>query len=245
MYTSDTERVIPRRRGKLGNILLQVLLVLLVLFFIAQYAFAEIFPDFIRELSDLLNMGLLIPIFGIPILFAFYSNWAQRRRWTALADEMGLKIEQKSRWAFPSISGTYRAHQVEISRHNERRGNNQVTYTDFSIRLNLEAKETLTIQGRKITHLNREKTGDEEIDKKLTISTSSKRLLQRLLNTRRFRLGLLQLGENARSRVLTLDGKTLHYRERGQISDTEYLQAALAFLVDLSNTIEGFAQVGI
>ncbi len=245
MFPTDAERIIPRRRGSLGQFIMRGFQVILVLLFLAYFAFAEIFPEFFEQFPRLIETGLWIPIIVIPILFVIYTRWSHHRKWAALADEMGLTLEQKKRGAFPTIMGTYRAHRVEISKHVEGGGQQQVSFTDILVNLNFETRETLTIQSKKITDLNREKTGIEEIDKKLTVVSSSKRLVQRVLNTRRLCLGLLQLGENSRTRRLMLNGKTLHYRERGDIGDKEYLRAALVFLVDLSNVIEGFAQMGL
>ncbi len=67
---------------------------------------------------------------------------------------------------------------------------------------------------------NQDKIGDEEFDKKYTTQTTNQRLIDTILRTRRLRLGLLQLGERARTRTLTLNQNTLTYIESGETSDT-------------------------
>jgi hypothetical protein len=108
------------------------------------------------------------------------------------------------------------------------------------INLNEPAQQTLSVKKRALISVNRELTGDEEIDKKLTIKTTSAALLRRLISTTRLRQGLLELGERARSKELSLSRKTLHYIELGQISDTEYIQAVLIYLIDLTSLVERF-----
>ena len=160
------------------------------------------------------------------------------------AEEMGLPVEKKSWFSSPIIKGTYRGHRITIADTSESRGRSRVHFTNFMMNLNTPTTSSFTIKKRSITHVNRELTNDEVVDKKLTIKINSKMLLQQILKTRRLRQGLLELGERSRTRDLYLNGKTLHYKEGGQVSDPVYLQAVLNYMVEMIKLIERVERIG-
>ena len=244
MFSVDMDRVIPRRRINWVGILLQVLLIVFLLLYFA----VAIFEYGDSELFNLVNR-YYIPIFlvlflGFPLVVSLYTRWDQRRKWNQLAEEMGLHIEQASRLAFPEINGTHRGHRISITQTSERRGRSRVYFTNFTIQLSIPASANFVIQKRSLTHINRELTGDEELDKKLTVKISSKRLLQQILKTKRLRQGLLELGERSRTKKMTLLEKNLIYTESGQIRDNDYMRAVLTYLVELASLIERSEQIG-
>lgn len=153
-------------------------------------------------------------------------------------------MEKKSWVSSPVIQGTYRGHQITIADTNESRGRSREHFTNFMMTLNTPTTSTFTIKKRSITHANRELTNDEEVDKKLTIKINFKMLLEQILKTRRLRQGLLELGERSRTRDLYLNGKVLHYKESGQVSDPEYMQAVLNYMIDLIKLAERVEQIG-
>jgi hypothetical protein len=198
-----------------------------------------------RDLLESYFLLIFLAIFiGLPLIVGVFTRWDQQRKWNQLAEEMGLKIEQKSRFAFPTITGTHRGHRVSISQITQRRGRNRAYFTSFTIELIVSPRVNFAIQKRSLTHINRELTSDEEIDKRLTIKISSKRLLQQILQSSRIRQGLLELGERARTKNLVLQDKTLVYLENGQIRDTEYLRSVLVYLVELATLVERGEQIG-
>lgn len=249
--TQDNERIIPRKRFNIFNSLLQGFIFLIVLIFIVGPLAAVYIPDLGGVMDGLMQIldGNSFYLFFIVMLLLFggfnlFSRWMQRTRWMALAEILGLQFEQKYLWNSPSLRGTHRAHQIAITETSKRSGRNRVYYTNFVIGLTSPTEHSLQIAKRGLTDFNRPKTGDDEFDKYLTTASSSERLIQRILRTRRLRLGILQLGERSRVRSLALSRDTMAYVEFGKLQDTEYMQAALTFLVELTNTIESMEQFG-
>jgi len=243
MYSSDTERVIPRQRINFVNLITEGLIFLFVIFFLGQLILGA------NRLGRLASFesALFILFVVFIILSGFISlgvRWIQRRMWSAFADEMGLKTEQKSWFSIPKIRGTYRGYRISIADSTERNGRNAVHFTNFVLDLNTPSRNSFTIQKRNFTHFNRELTNDPGVDKKLTVKISSKKLLQQMLKTRRMRQGLLELGDRARTKVLYLNGKSLLYKERSQVNDREYIQAVLNYLIELAKLIEREEQIG-
>ena len=243
MYLSDTERVIPRQRINIVNLITQGLLLLFVILFLAQLILGTNQLEWLASFESALFILFVVFI----ILSGFISlgvRWIQSRTWDAFADEMGFQTEQKNWFSIPKIHGTYRGHRITMADSTEKTGRNTVHFTNFILDLNTSSQSSFTIQKRSLTHFNRELTNDAGVDKKLTVKISSKKLLQQMLKTRRVRQGLLELGERARTRALFLNGKTLHYKERGQISDREYIQAVLNYLIELAKLIQREEQIG-
>lgn len=243
MFNRDYERVIPRQRINIGNLITQGLLLLFVILFAAQLILGENQLEWLGSFETTVIV-LFAVFFVITGLVSLVVRWNQRRRWQSFAEAMGFQTEQKTSFSIPKIRGTYRGYRISISDSTEKQGRNTIHYTNFIMELNIPSQSSFTIEKRSITHIRRELTQDEEIDKKLTVKTSSNRLLQQILKTRRVRQGLLELGERAGSKALYLNSKTLHYKERGQISDTEYLQAVLSYMIELAKLVERMEQVG-
>jgi len=243
MFSSDSDRVIPRQRIKFGNIIIQFLLLLFVILFLSQMIFDTNDISWFADLGDYLVI-LFVGFFVLTSLIGSANRWFQFRRWTIFAEEMGLTVEKKSWFSSPVILGTYRGHQMTIADTSESRGRSREHFTNFMLNLNTPTTSTFTVKKRSITHANRELTNDEEVDKKLTIKINSKMLLQQILKTGRLRQGLLELGERSRTRDLYLNGKILHYKESGQVSDPAYLQAVLSYMIEMIKLIERVERIG-
>lgn len=244
MFSPDTERVIPRPRIKFASLILQTLFVVLFILVLVWVIFE---PDRFRQIGNVESFILYIflAFFILTALVGLVNRWNQQRMWKIFAEEMGFQVEQKNRFTTPVIKGTYRGHPVTIKASVERQGRNQIHYTNFMVQLNNPHRSTFTIKKRRLTHLKREPTGDGEIDRKLTIKISSDRLLQQILKSHRLRQGLLELGERARTRDLFFNGKTLHYKERGQITDLEYMRAVIGYMIEMTKLIERMEQIGM
>ena len=240
MFSSDSDRVIPRQRIKFGNIIIQFSLLVFVILFFRQIIFDSNATDWLAE-----NLVILfVAFFVLTSLIGSVNRWFQFRRRTTFAAEMGLPVEKKSLFSSPVIQGTYRGHQLTIADTSESRGRSREHFTNFLMTLNTPTTSTFTIKKRSITHANRELTNDEEVDKKLTIKINSNKLLQQILKTRRLRQGLLELGERSRTKDLYLNGKVLHYKESGQVTDPVYLQAVLNYMVEMIKLIERVERIG-
>jgi hypothetical protein len=243
MFSSDSDRIIPRQRIKFGNIIIQLLLLVFVILFFSQMIFDSDATKWFEDISEYLII-LFVAFFVLTSLIGSVIRWFQFRRRTNFAAELGLPVEKKGWFSSPVIQGTYRGHQLTIADTSESRGRSREHFTNFLMNLNTPTTSTFTIKKRSITHANRELTNDEELDKKLTIKTNSKRLLQQILKTRRLRQGLLELGERSRTKDLYLNGKVLHYKESGQVSDPMYLQAVLNYMVEMIKLIERVERIG-
>ena len=244
MFSSDSDRVIPRQRLKIGNLIIVPFLLygFLFLFFI----YLAVDTNTTTQIEDLVvYFVIFFIVFSVILnLILFVNRWFLFRRRTIFAEEIGLPVEKKNWFSSPEIKGTYRGHRITIADSSESLGRSRVHFTNFMINLNTPTRSSFTIKKRSITHANRELTNDQEVDRKLTIKINSKMLLQQILKTRRLRQGLLELGERSRTRDLYLNGKTLHYKESGQVSDPEYMQAVLNYMVEMIKLIERVERIG-
>lgn len=239
--TDNSDRVIPRKRASLIASLIQALLVIVVLAFSGLVIAADFNQEFISRWE-----GWFAPFIGVIVVGSLAAsilrNRQQRKRWETLAEEMGFKVEQAKQRDFPVIQGTYRGHKIAIRQTSKQRGNNKEYFTIFACAINFPADFILTVEKRNLLNLSRKLTGDEEIDRKLTIKSSSDRLTQRLLNTPHMRQGLLELGEKAATKQLTVDKNVVQYLEKSQISDTEYMKAVLIYLVDVAVMVDNLGR---
>jgi hypothetical protein len=234
----DTERIIPRKRIDFLKIGTNALAVTFVLLYISFDIFADMLPTIPQLNYETLIIILLVLIFVMPLSINMFSKWLQSQKWRALADEIGFQTKQDNRVSMPALHGTLRGHQIKVSQTAERRGRSRVFFTQYEVTLAERVSSSFKMQKRRFTSFNQEKTGDEEFDKKYTTSTTDERLVNNILRTRRLRLGLLQLGERARTRTLTLNHTTLTYIESGETADTEYIKAVMGFLSEMAHIIE-------
>ncbi len=244
MFSDDTERIIPRKRPNYTQIAIQVVIILMLFSYLAVPLLLSEQIDRNPQIEAIwlpaVFIGTMVAILGATWL----ETWLLRRTWAALAEDMGFRYSPPLKGSKPTIQGSYRSHRFEITQTTVKQGRNQTHYTNFAIPLNGTVSTTFKVQAKRLTHFNRDVTGDDEIDRKLTISTNSKKLLENLLRTQRIRLGLLQLRDGNRRLQLTMDKTTLYYTMLGRITDREYLVAVLAFLVQLAGATERFEQIG-
>lgn len=243
MFPSDEERIVPKKRIAVINILTQVFIALFLLTFFGLLFFEDFAPEITEFAFNYLIWIYIVGLVGIPLVFGLFSRWIQAGKWQTLAEELGLQTTQSNRWTLPTLQGTYRGHRVSISQTTQRRGRSRVYFTNYEVTLNTPIKATFLIEKRSLTHFNRNQIGDEAFDKKLSTQASSEELIRQLLRTRRLRLGIMQLGERARSRKLALNGKILTYVEGGQTTDIEYMRAVLNLLAELAHAIERMEQL--
>ena len=243
MFSSDEERIIPKKRVSVAGILTQVILAV----FLLSYFALLFFENALQEITQF-SLTYLLPIFlivliGIPLASTIYGLWIQRSKWQALAEELGFQVHQPKRWSLATLQGTYRGHRFSISQTSESRGRSRVYFTNYVVTLNASSKASFEIQKRSFTHFNRNRIGDEAFDKKFSTRTSSQELIGQILRTSRLRLGIMQLDERARTRNLTLKSDTLSYVESGKTSDTEYMRAVIGLLAELAHAIERMEQM--
>jgi len=240
MFSSDSNRVIPRQRSKLGNLIILPFLLYgsVSLFFFLFFVGGEDTNTTTRITDLVILFVIFFIVFSIFFnLILFADRWFKFQRWIIFAEERGLPVEKKSWFSTPVIQGTYRGYQISIADSCESLGHRGKHFTNFMMTLNTPTKSTFAIKKRGITRANRELTRDEEVDKKLTVEINSKILLQQILKTRRVRQGLLELGERASTRALYLNGKILHYKESDLVSTSEYIEAVLNYMIDMINLI--------
>lgn len=244
MFSENNERIIPRRRPNFAQIFLQAFYILVVLVIVIGPFFPSSLLDRFFSWGDNVFLVLIV-LFIIPTAgVAWFESWNLRRNWSDMAENMGFTLEPKTDKKNITLSGRYRSHSFEITQYTQRRGRSQVHYTLVTVPLNSEVSTTLAVRNKNLTDFNREGTGDADIDRKLTVSTNSKPLLQNLLRTRRIRLGLLQLRDGNRKLQLAMDKTTLRLTLTSRVSNQEYLRAVLTYLVEFAGAVERFEQVG-
>ena len=240
MYTSanDEERIIPRKKINFLKVGSQVLAVVFVLLYIGFDLLAEFLPALPAINYQTLIILLLVLIFVMPGGIILFGKWLQIQKWLGLADELGFQAKQANRFSLPTMHGSLRGHRITISQISERRGRSRVFFTRYHITLNEPGNESFVFKNRGIMDFNQKKIGDVEFDKRYSTTTNDERMVGNILRNRRLRLGLLQVGERARSRSLALNHDALVYVESGETSDTEYLRAVMGFLSELAQNIE-------
>lgn len=243
MFSSDEERIIPRKRANLTSLITQLVLGLFLILIFGLTLFPNQLPDFSGNFYRYVTPIFIIFLVIIPLGFGLFGQWVQHQKWKALADELGFQTEQRNRFTLPSLMGTYRGHRITISQSSQRRGRSRVYFTNYLVTLNTPSSESFEIKRRSLTHFNRNKTGDEEFDKKHSTQSSSDKLIDNIMRTRRLRLGMMQLGERSRTKTLTLNGALISYIEGGQTSHTEYMHGVINFLSELGNAIERIDQL--
>ncbi|MEJ2758124.1 MAG: hypothetical protein P8046_06525 [Anaerolineales bacterium] len=244
MFSDDSERIIPRKPINSFQTILQVVVILILIFFSMATLFLPQLPGWLSRWQSVIFPAMMIGVVVLMLGNIFYESWRVRRNWASFAEEMGFRYEPSSGGKGPSIQGNYRSHRFVLTQFTERRGRNQVHYTSFAVPLNNTLKHTLAMRPKKITDIRRELTGDDEVDRRLTISTSSKQMLQYLLRTRRIRLGMMQLAERNRGMQLHMDKTTLRLVMRGRLVDQEYLKTVLTYLTELAGAMERYEQIG-
>jgi hypothetical protein len=243
MFSSVEERIIPRKRINLTSVITQIFLGLFLLLIFGFTLFPVQLLWFSENFYSYLTPVFIIFLIFVPLGLGLFGQWVQHQKWKALADELGFQTEQRNRFTLPTLKGTYRGHRLIISQSSQRRGRSRVYFTNYLVTLNTPTSESFEIKRRSITHFNRNQTGDEEFDKKHSTQASSEKMIDKLLRTRRLRLGMMQLGERSRTKTLTLNGASISYVEGGQTADTEYMRGAINFLAELSNAIERMDQL--
>jgi hypothetical protein len=243
MFPSDIDRVIPRKRGNLIAQALRAVFFLAMVAFAGYFFFASELSEIVESLTVFLSVPLIAVLVAVPLAMVIYENWDQQRKWKALAEEMGWQVQQKHRFATPTLQGTHRGHKVTITEVTNQRGRSREYYTQYVVQLNTPVKDNFQIERRNLMHMNRYKTGDEGFDRRHSTQASSTKLIEQILGVRRLRQGLIELGENARSKALVLKGNTLGYVEGGKTSDMDYLRAATGLLSELATNVERIEQM--
>ncbi|MFN2144449.1 MAG: hypothetical protein ACK2T7_03815 [Anaerolineales bacterium] len=246
MFNSDkdNERIIPRKRIDFLKAGSQVLAVLFLLLYFGYDLLVGMLPSFPEIDYQTVIILMLVLVIAVPGVFILFGKWVQLKKWQALADEVGFQTTQSNQFTLPKLHGTLRGHRMTVWQSSERRGRNRVHFTNISVTLNERIGDSFSLKKRSLTDFNQHKIGDDEFDKRYATQTTNERLINTILRTRRLRLGLLQLGERARTRSLAFQQTTLLYIESGETSDTDYLRSVMSFLSEMAQAIERSKQFG-
>ena len=164
MFSADEERVIPRKRINLTNLITQIFLGFFLLLIFGLTIFPEQIPTISENFTSYITPIVIIFLVVIPLGFGLIGRWVQHQKWKALAEELGFQAEQPNRFTLPTLKGTYRGHRLVISQSSQRRGRSRVYFTNYLVVMNTPSTENFEIKRRSITHFNRNQTGDEEFD---------------------------------------------------------------------------------
>lgn len=236
----DSNRVIPRMKGMRGNLIFQLGFAAFILFMFIGMLLPGELGDLFYQYEDLIYFPLFILFAASAIFFSVLGNRQINKKWETLASDYSLKFEKGKGLSYPVLSGSFRGHKVRVEVSSVKRGKNRTYFTNVFVTLPQSIGHSMAISRRGLLSGRQNLIGDEELDKKLEIATSSDALLRRILANHRLRRGLLELGEPKRLKNLALSSSSIHYIETGTISDTEYLAAVLRYLTDLANMIDHF-----
>ena len=241
MTTERADRIIPNpKKGTVRNLLLNFLLVIILLC-AAQSILKSEPSQRMARLGEFFNIPFLLLLVSIPFAGTLYSFRKRVKEWHLFGASHGFQTEGGERLTPPDISGTYRGHQVcikEIMEDARLNDENTLWFMEMTIHLAPPVESSLTIKNRRKFDFMRALTGDTITDQKLITKTSSPEMLNRLLADEHIRQGLIEIGERAPAKALTIEKDTLLYRERGIVSDIIYMQAVLDFLIEVANKIQ-------
>ena len=236
----DSNRTIPKMRGSNMNAILQFGFIGIVLITFFTMLLPGEIGEFFYENEDLIFFPMFILFAIIAIAFAIYTSRRLNKSWESIASDYSLKFEPAKGMRSPTLSGSFRGHKVQVEITSVKRGKNRTYYTDFFVSFPEHIGHSLQVEKRGLLSGKQNLIGDEDLDKKYIIQTSSDALLRRILANNRLRRGLLELGEPKRFKEMAISSLTIHYVETGKIGDADYMAAVLRYLTDLANLIDHF-----
>ena len=94
MFSSDEERIVPKKRIDIATTVMQVILALFLLALFSLLFFEDLAPEISEAALTYLTPLFIAGLIGIPLAFGLYSRWNQQRQWQALAEELGFQTTQ-------------------------------------------------------------------------------------------------------------------------------------------------------
>jgi len=251
MFTDINQRRIPKRRDWFNNSYVFYFLIL-ALFLIVR--FFPISKDIIP--FDLIWF-IILGGFFISIGLNLYEWKFWHIKWRNFASNMGLLYEsyepkQAFMFKWPRISGIYHGNPILIERFTRGHGRSTRNYTLINISLRDSISEVMEISSRSWTSgirrsISREKSelhyiklGDELFDKRLEVKNSSDPLVRNVLAAYNIRQGLIEIAPQAKDMKIIIEGRELHYEERSNIMDKDYLVAVVNTLIEIAGYVERY-----
>lgn len=191
-----------------------------------------------------LFLGTCAFMLGMVALVAgtvYASRRARLRAWGELAGRTGLALEPGSFFVPSRLTGTYRGHSLTLDTFTRGSRKRRTTYTRIVIFVNNQAniylalyEEGLFSKIGKVFGAEDVQIGDEEVDRRFRIKSRPANFAAVLFTSINLRSKLLQ----ARSVNIAVDGRELHFEQRGVERDTDYLVFLFDLLSDLADLVE-------
>lgn len=185
--------------------------------------------------TPFLFMGLIFVAF---LIYAYYRTKENARKWSLVADRLGLNHVRGSSWEVGNIIGTLEGFQVQVSTFTRGSGKNRRTYTrvETTIRPALCAGLQIYRETPIFSSLGKFlggqdiQVGDKRFDDRFIIKASDERAaLQLLSGDARERL----LSYDKSIGALNLESARLELTESGVVSDPQRLEEILKAQVSL------------
>jgi len=180
----------------------------------------------------------LILIIGV-IIYGLRRREVRAQRWRLFASQTGLIFEPGGIGKEMRVSGNYRGHRVVLDTFSHHtgysRGSHNYPYTRINIEITNRTNIELKIQEKKLLFLpkNTLEIGDEQIDKRFTISGQSSEVASGIFADPNLRQRILQ----ARSFNVEVQGPQLVFSRPSIETNLDYLVFLLDLMCDLANYI--------
>jgi len=171
------------------------------------------------------------------IAYGIQQNQTRNKHWQVFASRSGLTFEAGGLGKAMQISGVYFGYQVVLDTFSHHIGyspGRSYYYTRVKVFLVKEAIIDLKIQEKHTFLIHKGdtlKTGDEQIDRRFSISGRSGELAQSIFINFDLRQRILQ----ARSFNIEISGQCLTFTQPGIEKDVDYLTYLLDLLCDLAS----------
>ena len=180
----------------------------------------------------------LILIIGV-IIYGLRRGEARAQRWRLFASQTGLIFEPGGLGKEMRVSGNYRGHRVVLDTFSHdtgySAGSHSYPYTRINIEITNRTNIELRIQEKKLLFLpkNTLEIGNEQIDKRYTISGQSSEVARGIFADPNLRQRILQ----AHSFNVEVNSSQLIFSQPGIETNLDYLVFLLDLMCDLTDYI--------
>ncbi len=189
----------------------------------------------------ILFMGFILLIIVAVVGITITLQQKNARAWKDLAARLGLEVGPVKFFFMPTVSGSYRAHELRLDTFTRGSGKNSTTYTRVMLalanpggmQLELSGENVFSKIGKALGGQDIE-TGDAELDGRYVIKGQPESAVLRIL----MQINLRQRRLEVKGLHVKVNGDTLYYERRGIESNPETLRALIDLLVDIADGVE-------
>jgi hypothetical protein len=189
------------------------------------------------------QIACILGMLAVGLGTAYATRRARLRAWEELARRTGLAFEPGGYFTTPTLTGSYRGHQITLDTFKRSSGRSSTTYTRIVVFVNNQESIYLALYEEgvfskigKFFGTEDVQVGDEEVDRRFIIKSRPETFAARVFTSINLRGQLLK----ARHVNIEIDGREIYLEERGDLTDADYIQ----FLFDLLSELADFVERG-